>query len=526
MNVWVKLTGEPIGYRTLAIGRRALEQLGEIVTIGYFDAQLPEGFYVKGLVRLNLLEPFLGSTPVHLEDDSSFPIFFQYFNIPCICFTCGLLGHMARECDQPDIPVAEHGRGSWTCISYFENEVEVEGPSLQLVKSSRSGGRRGRLMVPPTVTAGLSSTFLRERASRGGFRPRGRSSESRSFSGHFLALPGPIGPIPHTAESSTPNLTSNPMDSYREASVSMGCLPVRSLINSATEGEGSVARSSAPKRKLTYGEKGKAHAPASHDSQVKIYRRRNGPLIIREPDSDHDRSHSSSGQRAQESDTASSSAHRLGNMVVGATAGEIIGHGTWMDDCKDPLDLLSEACMTLMLNHGVLDYLGIQKHMSSTIGAAVNSDSREEVAIRKIGNAFDTKIAAKRTLRKIKLLRHMDHKTVIASRDILPPPKKEAFNDVYIVYELLDADRHQSFRSDQSLMGDHCISVSEFGLLQRVVQYAVYNGAQHFNLRLVTDANPTMPRLKLFASTSDTVRILHSKTASLIVDLNILESQS
>lgn len=44
--------------------------------------------------------------------------------------------------------------------------------------------------------------------------------------------------------------------------------------------------------------------------------------------------------------------------------------------------------------------------------AAVNSETREEVAIKKIGNAFDNRIDAKRTLREIKLLRHMDHDNV------------------------------------------------------------------------------------------------------------------
>ncbi|RWW30927.1 hypothetical protein GW17_00004472, partial [Ensete ventricosum] len=44
--------------------------------------------------------------------------------------------------------------------------------------------------------------------------------------------------------------------------------------------------------------------------------------------------------------------------------------------------------------------------------AAVNSQTREEVAIKKIGNAFDNRIDAKRTLREIKLLRHMDHENV------------------------------------------------------------------------------------------------------------------
>lgn len=44
--------------------------------------------------------------------------------------------------------------------------------------------------------------------------------------------------------------------------------------------------------------------------------------------------------------------------------------------------------------------------------AAVNSETHEEVAIKKIGNAFDNIIDAKRTLREIKLLCHMEHENV------------------------------------------------------------------------------------------------------------------
>ncbi|KAL5792344.1 hypothetical protein ACOSP7_000938 [Xanthoceras sorbifolium] len=88
--------------------------------------------------------------------------------------------------------------------------------------------------------------------------------------------------------------------------------------------------------------------------------------------------------------------------------------------------------------------------------AAVNSETREEVAIKKIGNAFDNRIDAKRTLREIKLLRHMDHENVIAIKDIIRPPMRENFNDVYIVYELMDTDLHQIIRSHQELTDDHC----------------------------------------------------------------------
>lgn len=48
----------------------------------------------------------------------------------------------------------------------------------------------------------------------------------------------------------------------------------------------------------------------------------------------------------------------------------------------------------------------------SPSSAAFNSETNEEVAIKKVGNAFDNRIDAKRTLREIKLLRHMDHENV------------------------------------------------------------------------------------------------------------------
>ncbi|KAK1394171.1 Mitogen-activated protein kinase [Heracleum sosnowskyi] len=87
---------------------------------------------------------------------------------------------------------------------------------------------------------------------------------------------------------------------------------------------------------------------------------------------------------------------------------------------------------------------------------ATDSETKEEVAIKKIGNAFENRIDAKRTLREIKLLCHMDHDNVIKIKDIIRPPEKENFVDVYIAYELMDTDLHQIIRSTQALTEDHC----------------------------------------------------------------------
>jgi len=42
----------------------------------------------------------------------------------------------------------------------------------------------------------------------------------------------------------------------------------------------------------------------------------------------------------------------------------------------------------------------------------LNTETNELVAVKKIANAFDNHMDAKRTLREIKLLKHLDHENV------------------------------------------------------------------------------------------------------------------
>ncbi|CAI0545351.1 unnamed protein product [Linum tenue] len=88
--------------------------------------------------------------------------------------------------------------------------------------------------------------------------------------------------------------------------------------------------------------------------------------------------------------------------------------------------------------------------------SVLNSETNEMVAMKKIANAFDNHMDAKRTLREIKLMRHLDHENVIGIRDVVPPPLRREFNDVYIATELMDTDLHQIIRSNQGLSEEHC----------------------------------------------------------------------
>merc|ERR1711934_1002001 len=80
----------------------------------------------------------------------------------------------------------------------------------------------------------------------------------------------------------------------------------------------------------------------------------------------------------------------------------------------------------------------------------------ERLAIKKISNAFENVVDAKRMLREIKLLRHLQHENIVKIKDILPPPSLENFKDMYILYELMDTDLHQIIRSSQPLSDEHC----------------------------------------------------------------------
>mmetsp|Transcript_36651 Transcript_36651/g.90501 ORF Transcript_36651/g.90501 Transcript_36651/m.90501 type:complete len:386 (+) Transcript_36651:191-1348(+) len=98
----------------------------------------------------------------------------------------------------------------------------------------------------------------------------------------------------------------------------------------------------------------------------------------------------------------------------------------------------------------------IGKGAYGVVCSAKNSETGEKVAIKKIANAFDNVTDARRTLREIKLLRRLQHENIVLLKDIMKPPSMDDFNDVYLVYELMDTDLHQIVRSSQGLSDEHC----------------------------------------------------------------------
>ncbi len=97
----------------------------------------------------------------------------------------------------------------------------------------------------------------------------------------------------------------------------------------------------------------------------------------------------------------------------------------------------------------------IGKGAYGVVCSAKHVPSGEKVAIKKITNAFENLVDARRTLREMMLLRNLRHENIISIKSILRPVSKERFDDIYLVLDLMDTDLHQIIRSSQALSDDH-----------------------------------------------------------------------
>eukprot|EP01002_Notosolenus_urceolatus_P001063 NODE_1269_length_1497_cov_96.019337_g1054_i0.p1 GENE.NODE_1269_length_1497_cov_96.019337_g1054_i0~~NODE_1269_length_1497_cov_96.019337_g1054_i0.p1 ORF type:complete len:372 (-),score=133.15 NODE_1269_length_1497_cov_96.019337_g1054_i0:109-1224(-) len=86
--------------------------------------------------------------------------------------------------------------------------------------------------------------------------------------------------------------------------------------------------------------------------------------------------------------------------------------------------------------------------------AAKNTETDEQVAIKKIPRVFEDLVDGKRILREIKMLTFLQHENIIGIKELFKP-KTRQFDDIYFASELMDTDLHQIIRSKQHLSEEH-----------------------------------------------------------------------
>ncbi|GLT60355.1 hypothetical protein SLA2020_331240 [Shorea laevis] len=97
----------------------------------------------------------------------------------------------------------------------------------------------------------------------------------------------------------------------------------------------------------------------------------------------------------------------------------------------------------------------IGKGSYGVVGSAIDTQTGERVAIKKINDVFDHVSDATRILREIKLLRLLRHPDIVEIKHIMLPPSRREFRDIYVVFELMESDLHQVIKANDDLTPEH-----------------------------------------------------------------------
>ncbi|XP_062229772.1 mitogen-activated protein kinase 12 [Phragmites australis] len=123
----------------------------------------------------------------------------------------------------------------------------------------------------------------------------------------------------------------------------------------------------------------------------------------------------------------------------------------------------------------------IGKGSYGVVAAAVDTRTGERVAIKKINDVFEHVSDATRILREIKLLRLLRHPDIVEIKHIMLPPSRREFQDIYVVFELMESDLHQVIKANDDLTPEH----HQFFLYQllRALKYIHAGNVFHRDLK-------------------------------------------
>ncbi|CAM8993761.1 unnamed protein product [Rhodiola kirilowii] len=101
----------------------------------------------------------------------------------------------------------------------------------------------------------------------------------------------------------------------------------------------------------------------------------------------------------------------------------------------------------------ILEVVG--KGSYGVVCAAIDTQTGEKVAIKKIHDIFEHISDAIRILREVKLLRLLRHPDIVEIKSIMLPPSRRVFKDIYVVFELMESDLHQVIKANDDLTREH-----------------------------------------------------------------------
>jgi serine/threonine protein kinase len=114
--------------------------------------------------------------------------------------------------------------------------------------------------------------------------------------------------------------------------------------------------------------------------------------------------------------------------------------------------------------------------------AGIDTETKEKIAVKRIEGVFDHLTFARRTLRELRILRHLRHENVTSVRDVFVIGNRSSFGSVYVISDLMETDLASILKSGQVISPKH-ITFFVYQMF-RGLKYLQSVGVVHRDLKL------------------------------------------
>ncbi|CAL1403232.1 unnamed protein product [Linum trigynum] len=127
---WVQMWGIPLHCREVAFRRTMAEaKIEEVLDAGLFGICGEFGNFIKTRVKLNVLQPLRSKLCARNEVAGEFWVYLIYEFLPLLCYHCGRLRHLEKNCSFPD-PEGDEEYGPRMSTNVIDYRLNAEVPRL------------------------------------------------------------------------------------------------------------------------------------------------------------------------------------------------------------------------------------------------------------------------------------------------------------------------------------------------------------------------------------------------------------
>ena len=127
--IWIQLWGMPKHFKTMELGRKIGDRIGEVKDVGIFLVKGKESRIVKVKINMDVTKVLRHQVKIASPNKKVLDIMLKYEGIGCFYYYCGHIGHEVRSCSE-----------------FLENATKdvAQGRNYRIMAESRSNRQKGQ----------------------------------------------------------------------------------------------------------------------------------------------------------------------------------------------------------------------------------------------------------------------------------------------------------------------------------------------------------------------------------------------